>query len=433
MLHQPPRQQTPPPVVVRLRLAHAVHLQRLLRLLRKVEHLRRLRLHLERRIVRRNPRRELRVLARQIRFVQLPDQVDRLPPPVQRNALRQFQIQHRLLPRPQHRRLIHRRQEAVHVHRLPRLQRAVRIRHHHVRRQRLRLRAQARTPPSSPSTEIPESSAPSSTDTAPPSAPPCRRASTGSRTGHPQSPPGAETDRTPRFPTCPYFVKRPLRAQNPRVRLHELILHLAELRRPLLPVQLVQQRLRIERLEVRRPARHEQEDHRLRLRREVRRLRRQRIVAPPAPARASATRRPAIRSRRNSRSETRGDFGRSGCVHSCSVHVQKRVQSSTSPARTPSARGRVRIVQKLRAPAPVPSHSARAPSSAGTPDPPASASFRLLQPRGQRLRHRSKLPFNSSSACGACVDCSRRAHDSCVSGASNTSIIGSRRFRFCSR
>ena len=137
LLNQSPSQQTPPPIIIRVRLTDAIHRQRLLRFVRKVEDLRRLRLHLERRIVGRNPRRELGVFLRHIGFVQLPDQLNRLPPPVHRNALRHFQIQHRPLPCPEHRRLIHRRQKAVRVHRLPCLRSPVRIRHHHIRRQRI--------------------------------------------------------------------------------------------------------------------------------------------------------------------------------------------------------------------------------------------------------------------------------------------------------
>ena len=54
-------------------------------------------------------------------------------------------------------------------------------------------------------------------------------------------------------------------------RLDELILRFAELRGPRLAVELVEQRLGVERFEMARPARHEQEDDRLGLGRQMRR------------------------------------------------------------------------------------------------------------------------------------------------------------------
>jgi hypothetical protein len=60
------------------------------------------------------------------------------------------------------------------------------------------------------------------------------------------------------------LLERALGAENARIRIDVLILHIAKFRRALLPVQLVQQRLRVEGLQMRRSAGHEQEDHRLR-------------------------------------------------------------------------------------------------------------------------------------------------------------------------
>ena len=75
------------------------------------------------------------------------------------------------------------------------------------------------------------------------------------------------------MPLLPYFLKVRLVPSSLAFGADELILRFAELGRPLLPVELVQQRLGIERLQVARPARHEQEDHRLGLgSRHVRRL-----------------------------------------------------------------------------------------------------------------------------------------------------------------
>ncbi len=66
------------------------------------------------------------------------------------------------------------------------------------------------------------------------------------------------------MPDLPHFLKVRLRSQNARLRIDVLILHVAELRRALLPIQFVQQRLRVEGFEVRRAAGHEQKDHGLR-------------------------------------------------------------------------------------------------------------------------------------------------------------------------
>ena len=79
------------------------------------------------------------------------------------------------------------------------------------------------------------------------------------------------------MPLWPYFRKVRLRAEEPGVALDELVLGLAELLGPRLAVELVEQRLGVERLQVARPAGHEQEDDRLRLGREVRRLRGERV------------------------------------------------------------------------------------------------------------------------------------------------------------
>ena len=127
------------------------------------------------------------------------------------------------------------------------------------------------------------------------------------------------------MPDLPYFWNVRLRAENARLRIDVLILRVAELRRALLAVQLVQQRLGVEGLQVGRAAGHEQEDDRLRLRvvRHVRRLRRERIVARrarlrPAPSstrrRASPT--PQKQSVRNSR--------RLRVNRMCSAHISSR-------------------------------------------------------------------------------------------------------------
>ena len=88
------------------------------------------------------------------------------------------------------------------------------------------------------------------------------------------------------MPFLPYRLKVRLVPSSRDLVVDELIFALAEAGRPLLPVQLVQQRLGIERLHVAGPAGHEQEDDRLRLGfvRHVRRLGRQRIDRGAAPS-----------------------------------------------------------------------------------------------------------------------------------------------------
>ena len=73
------------------------------------------------------------------------------------------------------------------------------------------------------------------------------------------------------------FFERPFGAHQEGLVGDELILGLAELGGTLLPVQLVEQGLGIERFDVARPARHEQEDHRLGFGRILRGLRGQRV------------------------------------------------------------------------------------------------------------------------------------------------------------
>ena len=65
------------------------------------------------------------------------------------------------------------------------------------------------------------------------------------------------------MPLLPYFLNVRLLPSSFASALDELILGFAELRRPLLPVELVQQRLGIEGVHVAGPAGHEEKDHRL--------------------------------------------------------------------------------------------------------------------------------------------------------------------------
>lgn len=78
--------------------------------------------------------------------------------------------------------------------------------------------------------------------------------------------------------TLAMLLERSPRSEELGVALHELILGLAELLRPGLPFQLVEQWLGIKRFEVARPTGHEQKDHGPRFRRKMGWLGRQRVV-----------------------------------------------------------------------------------------------------------------------------------------------------------
>lgn len=75
------------------------------------------------------------------------------------------------------------------------------------------------------------------------------------------------------------FLEAPFGTQKLRIIGHELILRFAEFLRPLLTVELIQQRFGIKRLDMAGAARHEQEDYGLRFGRMMRRLGGKRIVA----------------------------------------------------------------------------------------------------------------------------------------------------------
>ena len=60
------------------------------------------------------------------------NQVERFFTLFDRDSLRECEIPHRSFPRPEHRRLIHRREKPVGVHRLARFESTVRIGHDHI-------------------------------------------------------------------------------------------------------------------------------------------------------------------------------------------------------------------------------------------------------------------------------------------------------------
>jgi hypothetical protein len=72
-------------------------------------------------------------------------------------------------------------------------------------------------------------------------------------------------------------LKGAFRAEEFGILLHELVFHFAELLRSRLAVQLVEERLRIEGLDMARASSHEKKDDRFGLRRTVRRLARERV------------------------------------------------------------------------------------------------------------------------------------------------------------
>ena len=80
-------------------------------------------------------------------------------------------------------------------------------------------------------------------------------------------------------PALAVFLELPGTPQQRRIALRELADDRAVALGQRLAVELLERRLRVERVDLARPADHEQEDDRLRLRREVRRLRRERIDA----------------------------------------------------------------------------------------------------------------------------------------------------------
>ena len=184
-----------------------------------------------------------------------------------------------------------------------------------------------------------------------------------------------------------------------------------------LAVVLRQRRLGVERIDVRRAAVHEQEDDPLGPRREVRRLRRQRIAAARPrcgragrrrPARSPA---PARRSRRRSGAALRGEsmaevasticlvIGRSAARHGlaaiASIHKHKLIRAQAAPGHTApsgvsaasSAASPASLLRNVEPelapprPAPAGRRAAGTPGECGS----ASSSSGFVQPGGQRL------------------------------------------------
>ena len=142
------------------------------------------------------------------------------------------------------------------VHRLARFQRAVRIGHHDVGRQRIALRAQPVHDPRAHAGETRHDAAGEQF---------VLRRRVDDHVAVARADDGEVVDALGRVreqvgdfdAALAVFLKRALGAEQLAHPSDELILRLAELRRPRLAVQLVQQRLGIEGLEVARPAGHE--------------------------------------------------------------------------------------------------------------------------------------------------------------------------------
>ena len=178
------------------------------------------------------------------------------------DALRQIEIQHRPVAGAEHRRLIDRRQEAVRVHRRAGFQRALRIGHHDVGRQRLGFRSQAVNHPRAHARETRNDSAGEQLI--------LRRgvdhhvAVAGADDRDIVDALGEVREQVGDFDAAlAVAFEGALGAEQSRFVVDELILRFAELGRPLLAVELVQQRLGIEGVHVAWTAGQEQEDHRL--------------------------------------------------------------------------------------------------------------------------------------------------------------------------
>ena len=112
------------------------------RLLRQIHRLRRRALHPERQFVGADARRHLGVAVERVHLVHLLQEVERVALPLRRHPLRRLQIEDRTRARTKHRPLVDRRQESRAPARRAAFRRALRLRHHHIRRQVVALAAQ---------------------------------------------------------------------------------------------------------------------------------------------------------------------------------------------------------------------------------------------------------------------------------------------------
>ena len=239
-------------------------------------------------------------------------------------------------------------------------------------------------------------------------------------------------------PLCAVLGELARRAEQLGVALNKLIFRLAKLRRPRLAVELVQQRLGIERLQVAGTAGHHQEDDRLRFRSgQVRFLRRQRIGRGGAEL--------FLVEQREQRQAAEATEGLAQEIaarprnlnvhrhHGPSIHIQERVHIENRQRK---------LAQRMLSSG-TPSDNSFSAAVGIRPVVSQYANLHLLrmiragvalQPFGERFRQRFEvLPFSISSACNACVLVSRRGQLVCRSGWSNAWPNGSRRLRFASR
>ena len=139
---QSPGQQAAPPIVVGNGIADAIEILYRLRFLRDVEKGGSLCLHLERKIIGVQSSREFFIIRSHPRLIEFPDQLERILALLQRDAARQFQIQHGLGTGPEHIRLVHRGEETIRVYGLAGFYRAAWVGHNYVAGQRLAFRSE---------------------------------------------------------------------------------------------------------------------------------------------------------------------------------------------------------------------------------------------------------------------------------------------------
>ena len=268
-LDQLARDQALASEVRRARIVEAIHLARRRVLAVHIDHAHRLRLHAIRQLIRFDPRHQLRLLGMQLEMflVQRLQQIQTASLRAVARALRRRQIEQRRATTAEQRALIRRRHVARRPVRRTADRPATRVRHHHKARQILIRRAQPIAQPRPQARLADEDAARVHLQTT-------RRMSRRVRVHRPDHAQVIRMTRRVRKQTAdlqptlsmPRELKRRLHQVSHRtsVRSH---LRIARVR---LAVILLQRRLRIKRVHLRRPAIHEEKHAMLRLRRKVR-------------------------------------------------------------------------------------------------------------------------------------------------------------------
>ena len=264
LLDEFPREQTAAAVVVGRSCAHPVESQRLLRFARKIEHVGRLGLHAKREIVGIHARGKFLVEWIGRGAVEPLDEIERAAALGGRDTRRQTEVEHGLGAGAEHRRLINRGQEPLRIHRLAGGQRAVRIGHDNVGRQRVGFRAESIGDPRAHARRTGHDSAAEEL---------ILRGGVDDRVAlaraddrevvHAGRDMRKEVGNLDAALTV--SLERAFGAEGLRGRRDGLVCHVAGRLRGRLAPELVEQRFRIKRLHLARAAGHEQKDHRLRL------------------------------------------------------------------------------------------------------------------------------------------------------------------------